>query len=152
MNATQANEWLREQSLLYGVPLRPDGRIGQAMVVALLDRCDYVVGPGTFSEFERKGYFQPPGNGIWTAEQVVRLVRTLNYLRRWKPGSNQFDKVKPLIRRMIESGDDSALKDLEGSTIEVLLVQIAEADDRNTREMLREAIIRRMNEVGFVEE
>jgi hypothetical protein len=53
---------------------------------------------------------------------------------------------------MIESGDDSALKDLEGSTIEVLLVQIAEADDRNTREMLREAIIRRMNEVGFVEE
>jgi hypothetical protein len=152
MNATQANEWLRERCKEAGITLRTDGRIGQALMVEMLAKEGYAIGPGTLSELERKGYFKPPASGVWTGEQVVQLCRTLNTLRRWKPGPNQFDALKPKIRLMIEAGDDAPLKKLEGSTIELLLLQITESDDRDTRELLREAIVRRMNEVGFVEE
>lgn len=114
-----------------------------AEVVELLDRLDYDCTPRTLEQFIERGYISDPGD-CWDCVAVYCLLGGLESRRRWKPTPSKHDLKKSGARLEIEKlqaeGIDPPVVDLDRTTVEDLLIQLTQCDQRAIREVIFEAL------------
>lgn len=114
-----------------------------AEVVALLDRLDYACTPNTLAEFVRKGFISDPGD-TWDSVSTYCLMAGLEARRRWKPAPSRHDLKKSGFRLEIErlraEGVDPPVRDIDDHSVEDLLLQLCQCDQRAVREALYETV------------
>lgn len=123
----------------------------------LLRACGYDVVPGTVAEFVRKKYIADPPEGQWTAPFIHAMTAALECRRRWLPTPNpKHDAKKSAMRLEIErlrgEGIDPPIHDIDSTTLEDLLIQLATSEQRMHREALLEAVLVKCETLGFREE
>lgn len=120
--------------------------------VELARACGYDCTPGTVAEFVRKGYVSDPG-GVADAVWVYCFIAALEARRRWKPTPCVHDPKKSgtrlLIEQMRNAGVAEPLNDIDRYTVEDLLLQLTNCDNRAVREALYEAVKAKLQ--GFEE-
>lgn len=112
-------------------------------VVEMLTKLDYDVTRGTVAEFARKKYFGPDPGDAWTPADVYAFMAALEARRRWRPTPSRHDMKKSGFRIEVErlqAEGVTPVHDLDDHTLEDLLLQIAQADNRMLREALLESI------------
>ncbi|HVK14432.1 MAG TPA: hypothetical protein VM597_37180 [Gemmataceae bacterium] len=123
-----------------------------AEVAGLLSAVGYVVTQGTLAEFVRKRYVSDPGDQ-WSPVNIYCLAAALESRRRWAPAPGPHDLKKTGIRLELErlqaDGVNPPIVDLDRYTLEDLLLQMAQSDNRMEREALYETL--RLKLDGFEE-
>ncbi len=120
-----------------------------------LRRCDYDCTPGVLLRFISRGYVSEPPGGRWTALHLHCASASLEGRRRWLSAPSRHDAKKSEARLQIESAQAQGIPvfhDLENSSLEDLLIQFVQTDQRQLREVLYEAVRAKMDQLGFVEE
>jgi hypothetical protein len=121
-------------------------------VVALLAALDYDATPNTLAEFQRKRYV-PAVEGDWSPVDVYCLLAALESRRRWRPAPSRHDPKKSGARLEIErlqrEGVNPPVVDLDGYSVEDLLLQMVGSDNRAERECLLEVL--RLKLAGYEE-
>jgi hypothetical protein len=112
-------------------------------VAALLRSCGYDCTPGVVAEFVRKSYISEPE--VWTAPYVHALTAALECRRRWLPTPNVYHDPKKSaqrleIERLQNEGVNPPIDDLDQHTVEDLLIQLVQHDQRHVREALYECL------------
>lgn len=122
-------------------------------VVEMLTRIGYDCTPRTLAEFVEKGYISDPGD-VWGPVEVYVLAAALECRRRWLPTPNPRHDLKKSgfrleIERLRAEGVDPPVRDLDDHSIEDLLLQLCQCDQRAVREALYETV--RLKLDGFEE-
>ena len=123
-------------------------------VATLMRHAGFAVTPATIPEFVRKGYIaEPLDPGAWDASAIYTLCAALASRRRFLPTPCVHDARKSGFRLQLETiiagGQYPPINDLDQHSIEDLLIQLTECDDRPTREILYETL--RLKIEGFEE-
>jgi len=123
--------------------------------VEMLADLGYDVSLNTLREFVAKGYIADHADA-WTPVALYALTGALDSRRRWQPTPCVHDARKSAMRLMIEQiraeGIDPPIHDIDGTTLEDLLLKLVGSDHRGSREALYEAVKVKMDRCGFVEE
>lgn len=109
----------------------------------LAARLEFDAKPGTVAEFVRKGYLKATDPAALTPQEVYQFIGGLDRRRRWKAAPSQHDLKKSNIRLHVEQGQAAGLApfhDLAAHSIEDLLLQLTESDERWFREVVHEAL------------
>lgn len=112
-------------------------------VCDVLTRAGYAVSPGTLAEFTRKKYIAEFAHE-WTVVAIYCLCGALEARRRWLPTPSLHDMKKSGARLQIEQlraeGVNPPIVDPDRHTVEDLLIQMAQNDNRMERECLYEVL------------
>lgn len=121
-------------------------------VCEILTRRGYECTPGTILEFVRKGYISDPGATLSPVD-VYCLAGALEARRRWGRTPSKHDFKKSAARLRIEElqneGVENPVKDIDGHTVEDLLIQLTTNENRMVRETLYETL--RLKLAGYEE-
>ena len=114
-----------------------------AEAIELLTKLDYAVSKRTLEEFIERKYISDPGDA-WDCVAVYCLMGALESRRRYKSADRRHDFKKTGIRLEIErlraEGIDPPIHDIDDITLEDLLLQITQCDQRAIREALYETL------------
>ncbi len=114
-----------------------------AQAAELATRHDYACTVGTILELQRKGYISAQDTEALSPADVYCLLGALEARRRWKPAPSRHDSKKSGIRLQIEAAQahgEQPIHDLDSHTVEDLLLQLTQTDNRTLREILYETL------------
>lgn len=114
-------------------------------VVQMMRAAGYACTLNTLREFISKRYISPPTDmDAWDSVYVWTLANALESRRRWQPTPNPRHDVKKSVARLeIErqvAAGEPAIADIDQYTVEDLLIQLVNCDQRGIREALYEAV------------
>lgn len=138
-----------------GVPFdRERGTVAVPDLVKLARHMGFDARTATVLEFIRKGYVPEPADMAHvSAAWAAHFLAGLEARRRWLPTPCVHDHKKSAARLQVEVlGASVALGSAAGYTVEDLLLFMAAAEDRATREACLEALRAKMDSLGFREE
>lgn len=119
-----------------------------------LRSCDYACTPGILMRLVSREYVSDP-RGDWRPQHVHCAAAALESRRRWQPTPSRHDAKKSAARLQIETARKEGIdvfNDLDATTLEDLLIQLTQTDQRQIREVLYEAVREKMDRLAFVEE
>jgi len=117
-------------------------------IVKLFTVMEYEIDLQVIRDYIDNGYIPCPqmisGKRLWTIADACHLHAALEYRRAWASPSSFHDCKKSQARldrdRASWTSDDSFESDVEETSLEDLLIAIAESDNRQVRECLHEAL------------
>ncbi len=122
-----------------------------ADVLRLLDGCEYRADADFLVGLMQRGTLPVPlvdGRRLWNAEHVMAAVAHCESRRRWKWPSTlhgmKFSQVERLQAEAEAEGKPTCFDDLDQIDLEVLLVMLAEENQRVTRDLFRVAILAKL--------
>lgn len=126
-----------------------------ATVVKLMTGLEYVVDAAAIGDYIERGRMIPPPmrgrNRVWMAADIVELLSVLENNRKWRPLSvrHQHKKTRWEIHRELALAGQAppVFDDLDRFTVEELLRQLVEVDQREVRELLHTAIMIKIDEL-----